>query len=401
MTLKNVVPGPGVGAKVAPAGKVACLLCGGFISVSGGDRARFVDHMSNEHDAKTDCHDILLAACVLDTKETGFLVKSTSTRLDTIGRGKTPNYTDSFLTKITQSLDSNIRKQSAPGPPLQQQNNRRMNNTNTRVPPRQPLRNTGTNSVVRRSGIVQTNRGTQSRTSSSSSSRAAPVTGMLTGNSSISVVKVDMRRNCSRCNISVPNPKALIEHMNRNHFNLPGGVNIAPTDGGGSSSFPRSFSTSSSSSVRKSRSVTPSITKSIIETVKCPTCNKSIEKSKFLIHKMSHTQERKISKASAFKNSSIAITRVSPSKEDDTEIEVMDVMDDDDSQDNITDSDNECDLCNKKLATAGALLLHRNTEHGENNVIDDNPEQEEMKGEIDKLETLELLDNLVNFLQEE
>ena len=116
---------------------------------------------------------------------------------------------------------------------------------------------------------------------------------------------------------------------------------------------------------------------------------------------MSHTQERKISKASAFKNSIIAITRVSPSKEDDTEIEVMDIMDYDDSQDNITDSDNECDLCNKKLATAGALLLHRNTEHGENNVIDDNPEQEEMKGEIDKLETLELLDNLVNFLQEE
>ena len=53
------------------AGKVACLLCGGLISVSGGDRARFVDHMSNEHDAKTDCHDLLLAACVLDPRLPG------------------------------------------------------------------------------------------------------------------------------------------------------------------------------------------------------------------------------------------------------------------------------------------------------------------------------------------
>ena len=75
---------------------------------------------------------------------------------------------------------------------------------------------------------------------------------------------------------------------------------------------------------------------------------------------MSHSQDRKITKASAFKNSSIAITRVSPSKEDDSEIEVMDVIDDDESQDSIIDSDNECDLCNKKLASSGALLLHRN-----------------------------------------
>ena len=67
---------PGVGAKKVPAGKVACPLCGGFISVSGGDRARFVDHISNEHDAKTDCHQVLLAISVLDERERGFLRNS-------------------------------------------------------------------------------------------------------------------------------------------------------------------------------------------------------------------------------------------------------------------------------------------------------------------------------------
>ena len=88
---------PGVDGKKVPAGKVSCPLCGGFISVSGGDRARFVDHMTNEHDAKTDCHQVLLAISVLDEKERGFLVKSTSRRLDSIGRNKPPNYSDSFL----------------------------------------------------------------------------------------------------------------------------------------------------------------------------------------------------------------------------------------------------------------------------------------------------------------
>ena len=85
---------------------MACLLCGGLISVSGGDRARFVDHMSNEHDAKTDCHDLLLAACVLDPREKLFLVKSTATRLDTIGKGRAPNFSDNFVDKMTHNSSS-------------------------------------------------------------------------------------------------------------------------------------------------------------------------------------------------------------------------------------------------------------------------------------------------------
>ena len=83
-----------------PAGKVACLLCGGFVSVSGGDRARFIDHMSNEHDAKIDCHDVLLAVCVLDTKEKGFIVKSSAPRLEDIGKGQSPNFSNTFLNKF-------------------------------------------------------------------------------------------------------------------------------------------------------------------------------------------------------------------------------------------------------------------------------------------------------------
>ena len=63
------------------------MLCCGFISVSGGDRARFIVHMSNEHDANTECHDVVLAVCVLNNKERGFIFKSSGSRLEEIGKG--------------------------------------------------------------------------------------------------------------------------------------------------------------------------------------------------------------------------------------------------------------------------------------------------------------------------
>ena len=85
-------------------GKIDCLLCGGFVSIQGGDRARFIDHMSNEHDAKTDCHEILLALSVLNSKEQGYIIKSAGPRLEDIGSGKQPDLSTSFLDKISAGV---------------------------------------------------------------------------------------------------------------------------------------------------------------------------------------------------------------------------------------------------------------------------------------------------------
>ena len=71
----------------------------------------------------------------------------------------------------------------------------------------------------------------------------------------------------------------------------------------------------------------------------------------------------------------------------------------------------ECKVCNKKLTSNMALKMHNNLKHpvkkevddvemllGEE--IDDVKEKDDVKNEIDKMETLELLDNLVNFLND-
>ena len=354
-------------------GKVSCVLCGGFISVSGGDRARFIDHMSNEHDAKVDCHDILLAACVLDAKEKGFLVKSTSTRLDLIGRGKSPNYSDSFLTKITNEL--NVPQLPAPATNVTKQTNR--------ITPMAPTRQrvmtqSRATREIPRSISRSTPRNTQQQTRS-------PVQNLMKGNFSISVQKVDMRRQCNMCKITLPNPKALIEHMNKNHFNLPGGINII--SGSGSDVIAPSSSSLISSSKPSFRQQPPqsqrqkfsqkihnvlsksrqTVTKII--TVTCPDCGKSIDKTKFEIHKLSHAKEKPASRSSILNRSNISLQKVAnndPISKD--SVEVMDV------EDNSQDGD-----------------IEENKEETAN---------EQLKNEIENLETFELLDNLVNFLQD-
>ena len=378
----------------APAGKVSCLLCGGFISVSGGDRARFVDHMSNEHDAKTDCHEVLLAACVLDAREKGFLVKTTSTRLDAIGRGKTPNYSDSFVTKLTATLPTNEKvlpaasqrlqprrrdvQRSAPAP-LTNRTIQRQGRV-ARVPvPRSVPRPAPVQRSVTRPAPIPTN---------------PPISSVLRGNSSISFSKVDMRRKCNICSISLPNPSALVQHMNRNHFNLPGGINIVSGSG-------ETIAGSSSSPSRRPNPVSPSVQKVVNNLRKVEPKSKVIDRSKLTVHKLSpqRNKEKSTNKLSALKNSGIVIEKVADAMVTDND-EIL-VMEEDplNTQDTVTNSDYECNICNKKLASSADLKLHRNELHGEDNPPED-PTQEKLRDEIDKLETLELLDNLVNFLDE-
>ena len=385
----------------APAGKVSCLLCGGFISVSGGDRARFVDHMSNEHDAKTDCHELLLAACVLDAREKGFLVKTTSTRLDAIGRGKTPNYSDSFVTKLTATLPSNNNEKLLPAAAQRIEPQRRNGQRSTPAPrtvqqgrvsrapvqrsvprPAQVQRSVPRQAPVQRS-VVRT------------APANPPISSVLRGNSSISFSKVDMRRKCNICSISLPNPTALVQHMNKNHFNLPGGINIVSGSG-------ETRSGTNNSPSRRPNPVSPSVQKIVSNNLRrVEPKSKVIDRSKLTVHKMSpqRNTEKKTNKLSALKNSGIVIEKVAEAVVNDND-EIL-VMDEDplNSQETVTNSDFECSICNKKLASSADLKLHRNELHGEENLPED-PTQEKLRDEIDKLETLELLDNLVNFLDE-
>ena len=378
------------------AGKVACLLCGGLISVSGGDRARFVDHMSNEHDAKTDCHDLLLAACVLDPREKLFLVKSTATRLDTIGKGRAPNYSDNFVDKMTNSGSSSAPASKPASNPPPASVVRRGGRVVTPVQHRQA-------STLGRRVVTPAHKQTQRPAAASAASARGPASSFLQGNSSISVSKVDSRRKCNMCAIVLPSPAALIQHMNRNHFNLPGGVNIigeAP-----SSSFsqrpPATPSYSRPPAAAASRGISPKVQRLVTNLrAGVPSANK-VDKSRIPLQKQSQV----ISKNSALRNSSIVLKKVENTAPAQT-VQVTKIsgsdeillMDEDGGQEVVTNSDYECDICNKKLASDEALKLHKNAEHGEENVPVDSA-QEALKGEIDNLETSELLDNLVNFLE--
>ena len=384
----------------APAGKVSCLLCGGFISVSGGDRARFVDHMSNEHDAKTDCHEVLLAACVLDVREKGFLVKTTSTRLDAIGRGKTPNYSDSFVTKLTATLPSNNNEKLLPAA-AQRIEPQRRNGQRSTLAPRTVQQGRVSRAPIQRSipRPAQVKRSVPipapvQRSVVRTAPANPPISSVLRGNSSISFSKVDMRRKCNICSISLPNPTALVQHMNKNHFNLPGGINIVSGSG-------ETISGTNNSPSRRPNPVSPSVQKVANNLRKVGPKSKVIDRSKLTVHKMSpqRNTEKKTNKLSALKNSGIVIEKVADAVVNDND-EIL-VMDEDplNSQETVTNSDFECSICNKKLASSADLKLHRNELHGEENLPED-PTQEKLRDEIDKLETLELLDNLVNFLDE-
>ena len=79
--------------------------------------------------------------------------------------------------------------------------------------------------------------------------------------------------------------------------------------------------------------------------------------------------------------------------------------------DRVSKEDIQCKICEKKLASNMALKMHNNLKHPvkkENVDTEMLMEEEEkdkareksIKNEIDKLETLELLDNLVNFLND-
>jgi len=401
-----------------PLGKVSCLLCGGFISVQGGDRARFIDHMSNEHDAKTDCHDVLLAVCVFDVKEKGFLVKSSGPRLDQIGKSQKPTYTNSFLSKLIPPVPSVPQSYSSPRIP--QQTNR------VRGPSQR-----GSGVRIQRPNQPQRPPVTQSQ---------VPVPRMLHGNGSISISKVDMSRKCSMCYTVLPNPTALAQHMNNSHFPNLGGINIISGSDHDSSTqkqitssseagetaapvtvptpksyltpkqhirfgarhqalngtrTPKSIGSPSNLNTRSSpaRIRSPATYNSVrnrmkVSVVKCTVCQKTIDKSKYSVHRLTHSQEKKNLKKEVLKGR----PRNNSSSCD---VEVIDIDESEGSQVVQTEVKSllgeKIDDSKKDSKVEDELLLH---EEG------DKPVDKKAENEIENMETTELLDNLVNFLND-
>jgi len=466
-----------------PAGKVGCLLCGGFISVQGGDRARFIDHMSNEHDAKTDCHDVLLSLCVLDTKEKGFLVKSSGPRLEEIGKGQSPDYSNTFLTKL-MPVAAHSTQPFGPRPRQPAPQHRR-GGAQYRPMTRQA-----------RPPHVQQQALTRAAPPPPPAPSSVNVPSALQGNLSISISKVDMTRSCNMCSDTLPTPAALVEHMNRNHFKSLGGINIVTR---GAESKEKKSDNHRERSIQEGRVQTPSAfmtpistrlpiiaqqqrplnirnfsspvtprqripsnaprslpangprmmrpggrpaqavqRKQPVEVIKCNVCGKNVEKSKLSVHKLSHAQDRKNEKSNMIRTShknkgeeTIVSEKVSGS----SDIELVELEMDETSvndgacdqplknansplprdsfmkNDKLSNGDIECKICDKKLASNMALKMHNNLKHPVKQEVEDAEKLLEedkdiykksyVENEIDKMETLELLDNLVNFLNDD
>merc|ERR1719154_987572 len=179
------------------------------------------------------------------------------------------------------------------------------------------------------------------------------------------------------------------------------------------------------------------------EVVKCTVCAKMIEKSKYSVHKLSHAQERKNVKVNLMKTAQKnkpegvakverkAIDKISVTESE--EVELVDLDNDDvemndnsaaakklsntplphdsfQKSDTTNTGDIQCNICDKQLASNMALKMHNNLKHPVKKEVDtemlleeekDKARESRIKSEVDKLETLELLDNLVNFLNED
>jgi len=189
------------------------LLCRGFISVAEGDRARFVDHMHSEHEVKHE-PEVVLAVSVLTPREKLFLIKTAAARLEAIGRGRAPDLNSSFLDRLEATA---TRPMAAPAAPASRGGGafalgRGAAFMPSRLPSSQPRPRNATSP--------------QQLPHRQPAPRVVAPPRQLAANSSISISKVDMSRPCNMCHVMLPSPAALIEHMNKNHFRGLAGLNI-------------------------------------------------------------------------------------------------------------------------------------------------------------------------------
>ena len=168
--------------------------------------------MHSEHEVRHE-PEVVLAVSVLTPREKLFLIKTAAARLEAIGRGRAPDLSTSFLDRLEA------------GGPLQGG----------------PAR-TGGPVAVRPPGAQSRGGGPRPPQPRARAPQLLAPPRQLSANSSISISKVDMTRPCNMCSIMLPSPAALVEHMNQNHFRGLAGVNIVSQGGAAPSSpAPRSL----------------------------------------------------------------------------------------------------------------------------------------------------------------
>ena len=208
---------------------------------------------------------------------------------------------------------------------------------------------------------------------------AAPA--LLRGNLglAISVSKVDTRKQCGMCSRQFPHSAALAEHMGRSHFGGLSGINIVSKNSGPELNISKPAKASpvrpqpSRPQAAKVQPTRPQVTRPSKPqparapqdpVVKCKTCSKSILQSKLGIHKLSHAQQRRDEKT---KQRLLASKpkQVKPNPTTETKPVVEDIQ---------------------FVSTA--------------ETTDQDPVVTDIQNEVNQMQTMELLDNLVNFLQE-
>jgi len=223
-----------------PKGKVACLLCRGFISYKDGDRTRFKDHMLNEHDVKYDS-DVVLAISVMLEKEKAFIVKSSLKRLSEISNNQIPSSGESLLPSTTKTTSTYHQ----PAPAQIQSHG----NTKSRNPRGRPSAVTGVKSENPQP--AQNIQGALLRTTSPYIGRprqhpgprqqhaqlqkmpsSSPVIGLSPAprplvqplppnfprHLGVSISRIDPSVNCDICKIVLPNKEALARHTQTEHL---------------------------------------------------------------------------------------------------------------------------------------------------------------------------------------
>merc|ERR1712096_370795 len=164
--------------------------------------------------------------------------------------------------------------------------------------------------------------------------------------------------------------------------------------------------------------------------IKCNTCTQFVKQSVFKSHKLSHmkeeSKEEKVFKVVEDKEPVTSKPNekvVKSKKREEKQIDFVDIADDSDDETTIiaapqklitSERNIPCPTCDKKLATNMALKMHMNLKHPvkseavdteqllaeETDEASKDKTDDKIRNEVENMETLELLDNLVNFLNE-
>jgi len=419
-----------------PKGKVACPLCRGYITYKNNDRSRFKAHLEEEHEMELDSDiNIILAVSVLNDEERSLLVKATTQRLHQVGNSALPTarLSSAFQQLIPASSDSvPIIQKSVETKSVSPSLPAGLTINKTRFPSPQVTRGRAKPMFAGRGRGVAATGYASPRGASLPLLRAPPVLNGI--NQSISISVVDQRTPCSHCGKIFANNDLMTDHMKAEHLMKFPGLSI--------NTPPREVKHQSTKSLKEispkptlavefkpspsSATIIPlnsSNLKNVRETIlkpnlKITTGSPSVGTSRLSLN-YKHTEEdpkfkRKADVKVKQSHSNVRKLRVKAQKKEKV-IDFVDMLDNSDEDETKSSPEKtiKCPQCEKMLATNMALKMHTNLNHPVKTEVTDIDNMEELladsddeasgqiKTEVEGMETLELLDNLVNFLESE